>query len=163
MHNFFVGSSLEYERLFKKIISELQQTPDNYKEMLTTLMFQLLITIHRQLSKERVLKNEYLDNEMDMATQYFNDNYNTEISIEEYATSRGMSISWFIRNFKQYTGTTPMQYITSIRITNAQMLLETTKYTITEIGRIVGYDNPLYFSRIFHKQTGFSPSEYRKK
>ncbi len=99
---------------------------------------------------------------MDLAAQYFNDHYNSGISIQEYARSRGMSISWFIRNFKGYTGVTPMQYILSIRITNAQVLLESTTYTVTEIGRIVGYENPLYFSRIFHKQKGFSPSEYRK-
>ena len=54
-----------------------------------------------------------------------------------------------------------MQYIVSIRITNAQVLLETTDYNVTEIGNIVGYDNPLYFSRIFKKQKGVSPSEYR--
>ena len=81
---------------------------------------------------------------------------------EDYAAERGMSISWFIRNFKQYANTTPMQYIVSLRITNAQMLLETTNYNVTEIGNIVGYDNPLYFSRIFKKQKGVSPSEYRK-
>ena len=56
-----------------------------------------------------------------------------------------------------------MQYIVSLRIANAQMLLETTSYSITEIGNIVGYDNPLYFSRIFRKQKGVSPSEYRKQ
>ena len=55
-----------------------------------------------------------------------------------------------------------MQFITSIRITNAQMLLETTNYAVNEIAHIVGYDNPLYFSRLFHKQKGCSPSEYRK-
>ncbi|MCI5732079.1 MAG: AraC family transcriptional regulator, partial [Eubacterium sp.] len=53
-------------------------------------------------------------------------------------------------------------FITSIRITNSQMLLETTNYAVNEIARIVGYDNPLYFSRLFHKQKGCSPSEYRK-
>lgn len=73
-----------------------------------------------------------------------------------------MSTCWFIRNFKQYTKMTPLQYILSIRIANAQSLLETTLYSMTEIASIVGYDNPLYFSRIFKKQTGLSPSEYRK-
>ena len=99
---------------------------------------------------------------MDTAASYFNENYNRDINIEEYAASRGMSVSWFIRNFKKFTGTTPMQFITSIRITNAQMLLETTNYAVNEIARIVGYDNPLYFSRLFRKQKGCSPSEHRK-
>ena len=144
------------------MILELQRCQSDYEEMLTILLKHLLILIHRKLSKPRILKNEYLENEMETAAQYFNDQYNTEIHVEEYAASRGMSISWFIRNFKAYTGTTPMQYIVSVRIANAQVLLETTTYTVSEIGRIVGYENPLYFSRIFHKHRGFSPSEYRK-
>ncbi len=135
----------------------------HFEEMLTMLLRHLLILIHRQLTKQHVLKNEYLDSEMDLAAQYFNDNYNTDIRVEDYAASRSMSVSWFIRNFKAYTGSTPLQYLVSIRIANAQALLETTTYTVTEIGRIVGYDNPLYFSRIFHKQNGVSPSEYRKR
>lgn len=57
---------------------------------------------------------------------------------------------------------TPMQYIISVRMTNAQQLLGTTEYNITEIASVVGYDNPLYFSRLFKKQTGLSPTEYRK-
>ena len=126
-------------------------------------MRHLLISIHRELQKKRKLSDVYLDNEMDMAAQYFSNNYSNKINIEEYAQSRGMSISWFIRSFKKYTGTTPMQYIVSARIINAQLLLETTQYSVSEISRIVGYDNPLYFSRLFHKTKGFSPSEYRKK
>ncbi len=157
------GTSPEYARIFKQMIQELQRCQTDYKELLTLLFQQVLISIHRQLTKEHKLKNEYLDAEMETAIQYFNDNYHTELNIEEYASSRGMSISWFIRNFKQYTKTTPMQYIVSLRIANAQMLLETTSYSITEIGNIVGYDNPLYFSRIFRKQKGVSPSEYRKQ
>ena len=74
-----------------------------------------------------------------------------------------MSVSWFIRNFKEYTGTTPTQYILSLRISNAQSLLESTSYNVTEIANIVGYDNPLYFSRLFKKQCGVSPSEFRRQ
>ena len=145
------------------MIQELHQCKADYKELLTLLLHQIFIHIHRQLTKDHKLKNDYLDNEMELAIQYFNENYNSEINIEKYAASRGMSISWFIRNFKQYTDTTPMQYLVSMRITNAQMLLETTSYNVTEIGNIVGYDNPLYFSRIFKKCKGVSPSEYRKQ
>ena len=160
---FPVGTSLEYERVFKRIIMELQRCQDDYEEMLDLLLRHLLIIFHRELTSEHVLKNEYLDSEMDIAASSFNENYNRDINIEEYAVSRGMSVSWFIRNFKKYTGTTPMQFITSIRITNAQMLLETTNYAINEIARIVGYDNPLYFSRLFRKQKGCPPSHYRKR
>ena len=49
-----------------------------------------------------------------------------------------------------------------LRILNAQMLLETTDGTVSEIARIVGYDNPMYFSRVFRKEKGTSPAKYRK-
>ena len=45
----------------------------------------------------------------------------------------------------------------------AKNLLENTSFNISEISRAIGYENPLYFSRIFKKQSGLSPSEYRKK
>lgn len=55
-----------------------------------------------------------------------------------------------------------MQYILSKRIYNAEILLQNPRYNIAEISRIIGYDNSLYFSRIFKKAKGMSPSEYRK-
>lgn len=162
-HIYPVGSSLEYERVFKRIILEFQRSQEDYEEMLELLLRHLLIIFERELKREHVLKNEYLDKEMDIATSYFNENYNRNINIEEYASSRGMSVSWFIRNFKKYTGQTPMQFIVSLRINNAQLLLETTEYSINQIASIVGYDNQLYFSRLFHKQKGFSPTQYRNR
>ena len=160
---FSVGTSLEYERIFKRIISELQKCQSDYEEMLMLLLRHLLIVFNRELTREHVLKNEYMDREMELTVSYFSTNYNLDINIEEYASSKGMSVRWFIHNFKKYTGETPMQFLTSIRITNAQILLETTTYSVNEISRIVGYNNPLYFSRIFHKRKGYSPQQYRKR
>lgn len=162
---FHTGISLEHAGLFRRMIRELQMCKENYQEYLAALLEQLFIMIHRQLTINTAQKTEisFQNEEAELAITYFHEHYNQEISIGEYAASRHMSTCWFIRSFKQYTGITPMQYILSVRISNAQSLLEATQYNITEISNIVGYDNPLYFSRIFKKQRGLSPLEYRKR
>lgn len=157
------GTSLEYKRLFNVMIQELKLCKEDYQEMLVYYLQELLIMIHRLIISKPKGKSLFLMNEMDDAVQFFHANYNKSISIEEYAASRNMSVSWFIRNFKEYTNATPAQYILSLRISNARTLLENTAYNVSEIAEIVGYDNPLYFSRIFKKQCGMSPSEFRKQ
>lgn len=74
-----------------------------------------------------------------------------------------MSVGWFIQNFKLYTKTTPAKYIQNLRMTTARVLLKTTDYNISQIANHVGYDNPLYFSRLFRKQCGMSPLQFRKE
>lgn len=101
--------------------------------------------------------------QIERAAAYFNENYNTKISIDDYAESLHISTNWFIHNFKQYAGMSPAQYILSLRMVNAQSLLERTTYNIKEISEIVGYENPLYFSRVFKKEIGKSPAQYRKE
>jgi AraC-like DNA-binding protein len=162
-HVIYTGTSLEYKRIFTQMIQELQMCKENYEELLVLLLRQIFILIRRHSASRPKAINSYLENEMERAAKHFHEHYNTAISIEDYAASRGMSASWFIRSFKEFTGSTPMQYILAIRMMNAQNLLETTEYNVTEIGNIVGYDNPLYFSRLFKKQNGVSPSEFRKK
>ena len=163
MHVVHTGTSLEFKKIFLQIIQELKLCKEDYEEMCVTYLKQLLIMIHRTLSAKPRGKSHVVMEEINAAVQYFHNNYNKPISIEEFAASQHMSVSWFIRNFKEYTNSTPAQYLLSLRISNAQTLLETTSYNVTEIADIVGYDNPLYFSRIFKKQVGLSPSEFRKQ
>ena len=74
-----------------------------------------------------------------------------------------MTPCWFIQNFKKVTKYTPAQYIVSLRIHNAMNLFETTRYNVSQIAAAVGYDNPLYFSRLFKKHTGMTPTEYKQR
>ena len=161
-HIFYTGNSPEYHRLFRRMIQELQLCKPHFQELLTMLLNEMFVLVSRHFSEGKMM-NAVTQSEMEDAIRYFNEHYNTDISIDSYAASKHMSTCWFIRSFRQYNGITPMQYILGIRIANAQHLLETTNYNITEIAAIVGYDNPLYFSRLFKKQTGLSPSEYRKQ
>ena len=163
MHIIYTGTSLEYKRIFTSIINELRFCKSEYEELCVYYLMELLILTHR-LSSEKPRKSNLLTmQEMEQAVQYFSQNYNSPINIDEYAHSHNFSISWFIQSFKQYTGTTPTQYLLFLRISNAKNLLENTSFNISEISRAIGYENPLYFSRIFKKQSGLSPSEYRKK
>ena len=159
---FYCGSSLEYKELFRNIIYELQMCKENFGEMTEMYLRQLFIMMHRYFLTTLKTENARIVEEMDRATTYFSEHYSEDISIDEYAEKNHVSVSWFIRNFKHCTGITPMQYILTKRIYNAEILLQDPTYNITEIARIVGYDNPLYFSRIFKKAKGLSPSEYRK-
>ena len=143
------------------MIQELQMCKEHYDEILEMHLREIFIMVHRHLQTSARVSNSQISEDIDVATLYFNEHYNEEINIEEYAQTHNMSTSWFIRNFKQYTGFTPLQYILSVRIYNAEALLKSNMYNITEVASIVGYDNPLYFSRTFKKLKGISPSEYR--
>ena len=104
---FQVGTSNEYEQFFKRVIIELQRCQDNYEEMLVLLLRHLLISFHRELTREHILKNEYLDHEMDNAVTFFSENYNQNINIDDYAASRDMSVS---RLFHKLKGYSPREY-----------------------------------------------------
>ena len=86
-----------------------------------------------------------------------------KINIDDYAQKLHMSACWFIKNFKQIMGITPMQYIVSKRIGIAKNLLISSNLSLSEISDNIGYDNPLYFSRLFKNHSGVTPSEYRKQ
>ncbi len=161
-HVFYCSSGLDYQNLFRTMINELQMCRENYAEMLEMYLRQIFIMMHRYFLTSLKTSNPHVVEEIDKATLYFNEHYNENISIDEYAQNNHVSVSWFIRNFKQCTGSTPLQYILSKRIYNAEILLQDSSYNLTEISEIIGYDNPLYFSRIFKKVKGISPSEYRK-
>lgn len=158
---FFTGTSPDYQWMYRQMIKELQLCRANYEELISLMLRHIFIMINRYIKEGRKNGSE-IQNEIERAAHYFNENYNKQLNIDSYAESRHMSTCWFIRSFKQVLKVTPMQYILSLRMSNAQSLLETTKYNISEIAEAVGYDNPLYFSRLFHKHIGVSPSGYRK-
>ena len=159
---FHCGSGSEYQYLFRAMINELQMCQDSYPEMLEMYLRQIFIKLQRHFKSSITTVNSHAAEEIDKAISYFSEHYNEPISIDDYAEQNHVSASWFIRNFRLYAGITPKQFILQKRIYNAEALLQNTQYNINEIAQIVGYDNPLYFSRIFQKAKGLSPSEYRK-
>lgn len=161
-HVFYCGVLPDYKALFRKIIQELQLCRYGYEDYIASLFNDILLLVNRQQHEQKKTTGN-VQEQIERAAAYFNENYNTKISIDDYAESLHISTNWFIHNFKQYAGMSPAQYILSLRMVNAQSLLERTTYNIKEISEIVGYENPLYFSRVFKKEIGKSPAQYRKE
>ena len=160
--NIFYSSTVpDYKWLFEQMIRELQLCRANYQELLTMHLRHIFLLINRYL-KESKKSGISAYNEIERAIKYFNEHYKEEINIEEYATTLHMSPGWFNKRFKQVTKVTPLQYIISIRLANAKTLLETKDYNVTETAYEVGFNNPLYFTRLFTKNIGVSPTEYKK-
>lgn len=157
----YIGTSPDYQWLFGQIIQEMQLCRPRFEELISLLLRNIFILISRNLIGANRANNS-LENEVELAMHYFRENYRSEVNVEDYALSRGMSASNFYRVFKQISGSTPLQFILKLRLSNAQNLLENSNLTIAEIASAVGYENPLYFSRLFNKHIGVSPSEYRK-
>ena len=158
---FYAGCNPDYKRLFEQMIKELQLCRKNYKELLVNSLENIFLLVSRFLV-EGEKSGAGIINQIDYAITYFNENYNKDISVSEYAKSIHVSECWFNRIFKKVTKLTPLQYIISVRIAAAKTLLENEGYNVKETAYAVGFNNPLYFSRLFTKHAGVSPTEYKK-
>lgn len=93
---------------------------------------------------------------------YLRSHYNEIITRNDIEKLVNMNSDYINRRFKQKTGFTLMEYIQDYRIRKAKEYLIDSEKTVAEIGTLVGYESPAYFSKIFKKVTGMTPNEFRQ-
>lgn len=86
----------------------------------------------------------------------------SSLTIDHLATTVGLGKSQFSRKLKALTNETPSAFIRNIRLTKGMQLLKSSDLNVAEVAYAVGFKDPNYFSRAFHKLFGKSPSIYRK-
>ncbi|ENH98038.1 two-component response regulator [Gracilibacillus halophilus YIM-C55.5] len=97
------------------------------------------------------------------AKDFIDQYYHTQITLEEVATDVGISTYYFSKLFKEYFHVSFVEYLTNKRLEQAKDLLLDQRLPLKEIALTVGYKDPNYFSRVFKKEMGLSPSQYRYK
>ena len=99
---------------------------------------------------------------MQLAIRYIQEHYNENISVNDLAEQYNMSPNYFSSVFKKEMGSSPVSYITQLRMKKSMELLERSDLSVVDIARKVGYDEGQYFFRVFKKYTGMTPLNYRE-
>lgn len=153
-----------------EIIEEQKNHTQTSPFMLKSLVMKLLILLHRELnedianlnSKEFSFKSREKKSLVESISKYLNENYTDDISL--YTLSKNMYLSpvYISKIFKEITGDSPINYLILIRLSKAKELLEDSKLSIKTIAKMVGYNDPYYFSKLYKKYYGISPNKVRK-
>ncbi|MDO4159534.1 MAG: AraC family transcriptional regulator [Prevotellaceae bacterium] len=96
------------------------------------------------------------------AIHYMKENIEKKLTLKDLADYTGYSSSHFSSLFKEQTGHSPLNYLTIIKIQQACAMLDNTNMKINQICFKVGIEDCYYFSRVFSKQMGMSPKQYRE-
>lgn len=86
-----------------------------------------------------------------------------DLNLERLAAQVGVSKFHFHRLFKRAIGVSPVRYHIDLRINVARRLLRETKKSVVDVALDVGYTNPSHFAKLFRRETGLTPSDYRRQ
>jgi transcriptional regulator GlxA family with amidase domain len=112
---------------------------------------------------------QFIENEAPVCTSslaplldWMQKNAKRPLTLEQLAARAATSSRTLSRRFKEQTGTTPLQWLLSARVRNAQALLETTRLSVEEVAAAVGFDGSSTFRNRFRRTVGVSPNTYRR-
>lgn len=143
---------------FKKMVDAHFERGELFES--TLFLIQILFSLAKE-NAARPQKN--INKIVREAIIFINDNYSIEISLDIVAKSVGTSPNHLVNAFTTEVGLSPMRYLTLFRIANACDLLRKNKYSVKEVSSLVGYKDPLYFSRCFSELKGIPPRDYSRQ
>jgi AraC-like DNA-binding protein len=131
------------------------------------LLAELLLLLYRhvQQTDSPSLPAEHpttLHRKVSDMVKYINEHFHEHLSLKGLAEHFHISSYYLCRIYKEVTGFTVIEYVNQLRVQEAQKLLKTTRYSVTDITEKVGFESSTHFGRIFKSLCGLSPLQYRK-
>lgn len=153
-------STSQISELFDMIFSTIGQNQSSASYLISNAISGILTEI-MYTRLHQVVKQPHQD-KLEGAAEYLRINFNTRINIEDLARDMFLSRYYFIRLFKSYFGVSPYRYLTTYRINKAKELL-LLNLTMDEVAQNCGFESPNNLNRIFKKNVGMTPTDFKKQ
>lgn len=159
-----VISSCSYGEKIKELLYKIYEARGNELSNAVAMAGQLYIALSLFLSGASNQKKHQHANfdYVQKAITYMESHFSYTITIDDVAAYVGISRSHLFREFKAHLGKSPKEYLSEFRIKYSCSLLKNTNLSIGAIAASVGYENGLYFSKVFQSVKGIPPSKYRQ-
>ncbi len=157
-----VQSDLRFVEAFEKILGVFHEG-QAYKNLVqaSSVMHQLLGDLFGQIC-HRSAPQESTATRIERTLAMMRKNLGTHVSIHELAASAGMSHAYFTLQFRKHTGQGPRSFFNQLKIAKACEYLGETETKVESVARLVGYEDPFYFCRLFKRITHRTPTMYRQ-
>ena len=141
-----------------ELAKECKLQPDMLvKSKIRAVICHMLIEIYEQVLKPEVAAEHYI---ITAAKKYLEGNYHRNISMDDLTRHLGYSSTWILKLFCREAGVPPAQYLQRYRIEKAKEMCRKGQMNITDIAFACGFHSSQYFSQVFKKYTGKSPSKF---
>ena len=141
--------------LFRRCADEFVRQEKYYDRVMDRMLGEIWIRLYRS----RLQAPERYPVQVRKARDYIRSRSNQPLTRSMIARTAGVTPEYLNYLFRRYCDDTPLQYLTRIRMNRAKALLLSAR-NVSQTAYAVGYEDPLYFSRVFKKNTGVSPTEY---
>lgn len=152
-----LAASASAKETFQRFLDEMKNPPSEAAKLRATAALVLLLTTLARLSEDTAHGRRLV-----YTFAYMQEHFTEDIPIEELAEKEKLGVSQFHIVFRTLTGMTPTQYVTKLRMSLAARLLGDATLSVGEIADACGYGDMFYFSRVFRREMGVSPTTYRK-
>lgn len=158
---FPLGFRQEIIQSFHEVLNLVLAEKPGYHQICSGLVMQILGQMIAIKKGENFLFS-HMETIIQKACLSIREQLNRNIEINQLADELSVNYTAFRKAFKKYTGLSPLQYHTALRIKQAIHMLNTTSRSVKEISFDLGFCSVFYFSKLFKEKTGLTPSQYRK-
>ncbi|WP_336774575.1 AraC family transcriptional regulator [Paenibacillus sp. MMO-58] len=152
----------EIEALMKMIVDESSIKEEGYEGISRYLINSVILLLRRAVRNQQHITQESNTGLAEQIKDYIDRNFTQNISLKDLGRQFHVNPYYISHVFKDYYRISPINYAIHRRIGEATRLLVTTEMKVWEVAKLLGYDNPNYFSIIFRRVTGLSPNRFRE-